>query len=642
MYKMYVVGLFFLLVLVLSSVVSATTYTVTSDISGRVYVNEVYSFEDSLSARLYVIPSVVPLFNTTQRFFGGSVKVNPVYPPTNGTSIYTAGTNTVTVSWDDSNNSDSTVVVRNNNSIPVSAGDGTILYNGSAETYDVVVAAGDSFYLSLFGYNDTANQFSTGVHVSWGAVGITAYDVNTGVDLSGYSVFISNQDGTQTYADSGVSNPYSIGFEDIPTGDKCIIKITASGYNERTQYHDLYVDSFYNLSFYLSDVSPPGAGDCSLLSFFDTYSVSNPAVDVTINLTYDLESLIGVELYNTSLYSTYGGWIALSNSYFSYNTTHVVVNNSILDSNSSMVRVNYHYEYCVGDVESLLYTITVADVTNSPILDAYVEIQQYLSFVGSYVTISSLYTDGSGTVDVYLSPDVTYKIFVSKDGYDESISDWTTTEEVRNKLFILQYTEVTPPSPDTVFDCVAINHYVSLDVLYVTFDNVCSAVTIDNISFYLYEIYNDSSTLFYNSSCVSGCDSVVFNVGVNSSREYIGKVFFNSSEWDMQKVVFTVNKDIEGATTGDSIDRTIGLVFGFTAFGWQNLIMWFIIVIGLLFADDKHQGWVLMLLGLLTIFLNVVVGFNSMLGVLVGGALPVLFIVIGFLVEWNNKKKEVT
>jgi len=120
MYKRYVVGLFFLLVLVLSSVVSATTYTVTSDISGRVYVNnEVYSFEDSLSARLYVKPSIVPLFNTTQRFFGGSVKVNPVYPPTNGTSIYTAGTNTVTVSWDDSNNSDSTLVVRNNNSILV-------------------------------------------------------------------------------------------------------------------------------------------------------------------------------------------------------------------------------------------------------------------------------------------------------------------------------------------------------------------------------------------------------------------------------------------------------------------------------------------------------------------------------------------
>jgi hypothetical protein len=632
MYKRYVVGLFFLLVLVLSSVVSATTYTVTSDISGRVYVNnEVYSFEDSLSARLYVKPSIVPLFNTTQRFFGGSVKVNPVYPPTNGTSIYTAGTNTVTVSWDDSNNSDSTLVVRNNNSIPVSAGDGTILYNGSAETYDIVVACGDSFYLSLFGYNDTANQFSTGVHVSWGAVGVNAYDVNTGVDLSGYSVFISNQDGTQTYADSGVSNPYSIGFEDIPTGAKCIIKITASGYNERTQYHDLYVDSFYNLSFYLSAVSPPGAGDCSLLSFFDTYSVSNPGVDVTINLTYDLESLIGVELYNTSLYSTYGGWIALSNSYFSYNSTHVVVNNSILDVNSLMVRVNYHYEYCVGDVQSLLYVINVVDVLDNPVSNAYVEIKQYLSFVGGYVTISSLYTDGSGQVDVYLSPGVTYKLFVSKDGYDDSISDWTTTVEVRTKKIVLLMASVIPPVYNWM-DTISISAVKNTETCLVTLTYVDSLGNTSSVWVRLFDA-SDNFTVVFNQTFSSS--SFTEGVLVNCTRGY--RVVFSVVHSFYEDFVYTVyiERNDFGIISAGDLNVLLTSVLGDNSFGWVNFIAIFILLAGLFAFGEQSAGLSLLGVGFMFLFLNLFI-----IGIVVTTVIPVLFIVLGFLVTWQNMRRK--
>jgi len=595
---------------------------------------------------------------TSTALFGGRIFVQPIYPPTNATATYTSGTNTLTVTWDDGNNSDSTVVVRNNNSIPASAGDGTILYNGSAETYDVVVAAGDSFYLSLFGYNDTANQFSTGVYVPWGAVGITAYDVNTGVDLSGYSVFVSNQAGSETYAASGVDNPYSIGFEDIPTGVKCIVRVSASGYHAHTQYHDLYTDSFYNLSFYLPPESPGGPGgpgDCSLITFHDTMSVVNPAVDCTVTLTHPMISLISVELYNTSLFgASGGGWITVAGDKYSYNSTHVVVDNSILDSNSSMVRVNYYYEYCVGDVESLLYVINVVEIiedeyysSEKPVANAYVEIRQYLSFVGGYVTISSLYTDGSGTVDVYLSPGVTYKLFVSKDGYDESISDWTTTVEVRTKKIVLTrtYTPPVPPVYDYFWNDIVFTGVLNNNTLSLSFTD--SSARIINTTVRVYEWYNNTETYqgIYNSSSSSYSTDIIVS---NGSRDHILRLWFTSSAnySTSSPVTLVVYADTEFWTPPGfvrfDIDARFGAVFGDFPLGYANTIAVLLALIALVIFGPFHAGLGVIACGMimgLTQLLYTVFTVNANVGI---SGIAVFIVVIGIMYSFTIKAEEKT
>jgi hypothetical protein len=654
MHKLCVVGLFCFLVLVLTSVAAATTYTVTSDISGRVYVNnEVYSFEDSLSARLYVKPSIVPLFNTTQRFFGAEVNIVPVYPPINASFSYVAGTNTLTITWEDSNNSDSTVLVRNNNSIPSSASDGTVLYNGSAETFDIVVSTGESFYLSLFGYSATAIQYSTGVNVPWGVVGVNAYNVNTGADISGYTVFISNQAGTETYRATGATNPYSVGFEDIPTGSKCIVTISASGYSPVTQYHDLYTNTFFNLSFHLAPVSPPGAGDCSLISFFDTTTVTNPDVDAVITLTHPLVSLISVELYNSSLYTTYGGWMTVSSTYYSYNTTHVVVNASILDSNTTMVRASYHYQYCVGDVESLLYTVKVIDSitqygVQNPVHEAYVEIKQYLSHVGGYVVLSSFYTDATGQGDVWLVPSTNYKVTITKDGYETTTSDWITSPIHYGvqypKVFFLA--PITPDLPgydslSNITFTATMNHD---NTIYITYNDINSSTI--NTQIYVYEVWNNTLSLNYSLSqgVVHSFDFYV--TGINTSRTYKIYLYFNNTanfpegSSPLIRTVYAITYPVGDIDFDELVTNLIGpFTINNIPIGWHYGITLFVAFMVLLCFGVFNAGVGMIGMGLSIGLMDIVFALmNNRIPALT--ALGVIIIAIGILYIWTKGKPE--
>ncbi len=67
--------------------------------------------------------------------------------------------------------------------------------------------------------------------------------------------------------------------------------------------------------------------------------------------------------------------------------------------------------------------------------------------------------------------------------------------------------------------------------------------------------------------------------------------------------------------------------------------MWIVLVVGMFYADQKDSGKILVVLGGVFLFLNFVVGFNSLIATAAGGALPALFIIVGVLVMWKDSKK---
>lgn len=182
------------------------------------------------------------------------------------------------MTWDNGTGHDSIVIIRKNGGYPTNPGDGTEIYNGTANNYTDAAYADGLFY-TLYGYNDTSKLYSTGVQLLWGGLVINVYDENTTLDIAAWDLHIENFVAGTAYEATGCNNPTSVDIATVPHGTYTKIMVSKTGYNPRIYYVDLDINEQYNLNLYLA---PIDLSELYLFTVKDVYGTGLNNVEVSI------------------------------------------------------------------------------------------------------------------------------------------------------------------------------------------------------------------------------------------------------------------------------------------------------------------------------------------------------------------------
>jgi len=291
------------------------------------------------------------------------------------------------------------------------------------------------------------------------------------------------------------------------------------------------------------------------------------------------------------------------------------------------------------------YVINIIDELDSPVEGAKVIIRRYINTTESWNEIASGITDGYGQVPVSLFPGILYKVNITADGYKDSLgNDWIPKyiefTDDRYKTFQLEFEDIEP-YPPAVYDEEITFTAIRTDgcILYVNYTDALGETIDTQIYVYEYNLTNTEWVLIHTNT-TTGIDDFGFTITVNCTDNYRITLHHNHTTFGYQTQTLFVDAEIDTVTTQARGDDLFTLNYGWNPFGWTNLFMWFLLVAAAYSADQRDAGKILILIGGLFIFLNSIIGFNTALSVAAGGIIPVLFIIIGIMVMWNDSRKK--
>ena len=327
-------------------------------------------------------------YSWTNESYNFTAQVTYVDPPTDGVSLYDTANYRLNLSWTNVNRSDAVVVVQRNDTYATSAtqSGNWIRQNSSTYFWNESWTETSGGYFTIFSYNATASMYSynyttpLGLDIPWGAIAVSVFNESNASQSIGFNIQITNEEGTETYTAYNQVNTLYLDLNDIPYGERTIVRIWNISYRERDSYYDFYQNNFYNLRFYLPALEIPPGGDPGGGSGDDP-----------------------------------GG-----NESFS----------------------------------PQLYLITVVDEYDLSIEGAKVDFRRYFEDVG-FENISILYTDAIGQCNLYLIPNVLYKVFISKDGYTTEVSDWIPDPIIHTHTFRLTLEPYDEGTYETVTDGIS-------------------------------------------------------------------------------------------------------------------------------------------------------------------------------------------
>jgi hypothetical protein len=390
-------------------------------------------------------------------------------------------------------------------------------------------------------------------------------------------------------------------------------------------------------------------------------TITNPAVDAVITFTHTLDSMISVEIYNASLYGTYGGWIFVSSDKYSFTSAHVTINESVLDVNTTMARVNYYYNFCEGGVESALYNLRVVETietsygqNDQAVENVLMQVKRYINSTGTFVDVSSVFTDANGYVNIYLVPNAHYKIFLNKSGYDDVIgTDYIPTPpnvygQTIEKVF--RITKITTEGNAThPYYEPNIIHFTGIRLgttLYVNYTDDLTNTT--NTTVFIYEIGPGGlETLLFTISNVSEDTLRLVIPAMNPNMSYKAIICYTQTNFGTHYRTVTIagarpiDTMPETSKPGYKLNMFLTLLIGYNPFGWLNFLMFLFLTLAFYYMDERFAGIIMIFIGGIFLMLNIVFGFSSSLFTVAGGALPTFFIVIGVMYEWMKSKKKV-
>ena len=363
--------------------------------------------------------------------------------------------NNLIITWSKPASAARTLIRNNTGDYPVNVSDGYFVYNDTGETTTVVGVSGIDYYRAWsYKVVESEGIYSLYSNLLWGGIEINVYNEgNTSQAISGYNVFIKNADGSQTYQDYSCTNPHRIDVSDCPNGDDMAIQISASGYESRTYYMDLYENEWYSLTAYLPVAMPPGG-------------IEDPTYDPT-NETY-----------------------------------------------------------------SNLYLITVVgpqgEYTSQPVEDVKVNFQKYINATGEFSSISILYTDANGQVEIYLYVGDLYQVTLSKDGYTTRIENYIPSDSIFTHTFRIYPEAIEPPVCDLLDDFLTFTgEMFAIKTIKITYADSNESTT--NTQIYLYSVYNDTYTL-NDTDSRAGSNSFSYYVpNINTSRTHYAWLYFNNT-----------------------------------------------------------------------------------------------------------------
>jgi hypothetical protein len=225
--------------------------------------------------------------------------------------------------------------------------------------------------------------------IGFGTIIVNVYNESNMSQAIPYDIFISNENGSQTFLREDCSGAISLFIGVLPYGDKTAFVLTSEEYKMRAYYLDIVYNVNYNFSFYLPPYegrlqgSPPDksvkstsnsanvvsylnnliipmnhtAIDITAVYVYNMHSsnaertkiniqnVTDPTADLLIPMNYSATDIISVFVYNVS--SGYGVWELIADTGYHYTPSapSLTISKDELNENTTKGRVDYYFIY---------------------------------------------------------------------------------------------------------------------------------------------------------------------------------------------------------------------------------------------------------------------------------------------------------
>ena len=549
------------------------------------------------------------------------------------------------LNWTNDITCDYTYIRYDASGYPADRSSGTLIYNGTGNSYvhnNPSFLGGNIQYYRAWGYNSSTNQFSSSTS------DITAYArpkvpvLNSAQLHSNGTFFLSFSEGQG--ADSTMVRKKSGSYpSSITDGTELCNK---SGDNE-------YFDSTYV------------ANDYYTLFAFDDEGKNWSR----FGLNVEWGSLI-INVFNETSGTAISGWnVSITdptgdqtyNSNDNTNPKVIDVDNDLPIGDDILIYIScpgYKSHIYTMDLaiqqgytlnahltprnDSELYIILVEDEVGSRLSDAEVRIRRYINSTSGFSNVSIDTTDGNGQISVWLIPDVLYLVEISKSGYNTAYENYIPDPSYFGtsypKVFTLEFEDIEPSPPDVEPEEIIFNGHILSNILYVNYSDGMSQT--ENTHMIIFEI-NTSTGIASSVLDVTNTSTniLTLSTSVNTSNSYQVVLHFNHSTFGHQTKTLFFGRTITPITESDKIDDMLQKIIGTTPFGWGNLLIFFLLVAGFYYTDPGGAPYLLVFLGGIFLFLNIIVGFNTTFLTVAGGVIPSLFILVGIIGMWNNSRR---
>jgi len=327
-------------------------------------------------------------------------------------------------------------------------------------------------------------------------------------------------------------------------------------------------------------------------------------------------------------------YITISNTSYKTRSYVKAIYNATIYNNSYYLPPEYFQGY--GDDQTdanttKIYRLHVIDQAQQAITGATLDIKKYINTTGVYETIARDATNGYGDYDLWAIPENHYKVFASKTGYDSSITEWIpdpTFYGANYPKIIQMILSITPPP------------------VYYWNEQITFTATLDNTSSQIYVNYTDalSNTTdwqLYIYNATSGALLWSFS-GTNNSFAYVipcdntgdYNVVLNVNHSNMgyhsMNIVLIGYHSIFKKGTSERFDIQLNN-YAWNPFGWSNTVMG-LVLLGCFFSFGRRETYMsALLIGVLLLFMNIYLGFNTVWAGLAGDGFPIIIIFLAIL-----------
>lgn len=555
-------------------------------------------------------------------------------PPTN-LNISFNSTHAV-LTWDKNSSANRTIVTIKIASSPTSPSDGTVIYNGTGETYtDTYEDYTSRFYKAWsytnWTYNPALWQISSG-----NASANTTYTIDP--PYNGVSTYFTDTNylnltwtrGNRSIQEVVVSRNDTFSTSVNQSGNWIRQNSTNTWFNaSETQMRYYTVWSYNNTDNIYSVIGLEIIWGALALSCF---SENNPAQAINFD----------IEISNSDFTETYAATNLTNIHYLDMGDIPYGDDTIFLVSNSSYETRNLQRDIHQNIFYNLVFYLPLAlpsdpdeNVTyaedyvihvvgpateygvDPPIEGAEVIIRKYINTTEQYETIGSYVTSADGTFTVPLLPNNLYSFNISATGYYDEIESWMPVEIVfegdRHHTFRLTpLTGEDIPTDewdifwDTITFTATMNDIDGLNgTITITYIDSNSSTT--NTQIYIYEYWNGTETLIATISNVSE-NSFTYTTGViNTTRQHTAKLFFNNTaNFDATSPVTIIinNINVWSERTPFDFEARVRSIFGDAGFSYAAAVSAGLAIMALVMFGPHNTGIGILACGFTLAFTN--------------------------------------
>jgi len=289
--------------------------------------------------------------------------------------------------------------------------------------------------------------------------------------------------------------------------------------------------------------------------------------------------------------------------------------------------------------DSQLYLITLLNEVDQSLMDGLIVFSLYVNETDTYEQVGSFITDGAGQGTIWLVPKKLYKVVCSvpgSDDYQTNTSYWTPSSLLLTKTFKLKYAEDEIQPAKIPQEYITFTTSRTNTTLTIVYDDALLETIDTAIFIYEIDLATGTETLFHT-NWTTDVNSFTLTVnGLEANNSYRICLKYNHTTFGYQDPTREESGFRRVLTTPTEFNIMMTNIFGVCPLIWSHVIMFLILVAGMFFADKEDAGKIMIILGGIFLFVNVSIGFDDALTSAAGGIIPILFILVGILMEWKK------